>query len=157
MVLSYDGRLMCDALVPSERMVTPREKTDGRVLLSKEKNSKDAPSQRTAWMGERKPLFSLSRSQAVGMLANPGRAGEGARTVCFGDYLRDGVEPLVAGPDLQLDFDEENREGTADFELVLDSATRHHASRHDRLRGIPDQEPKFGLNPAQELYIDLLA
>lgn len=102
-------------------------------------------------MVERKPLFSLSRSQAEDVLvvrAEYRKEEGGVRTVCFGDHLPDGVEPLVAGSDSQLDFDEEDREGATDQELVLDSATRCHAPRHDRFRGVPDQEPKFGLDAA---------
>lgn len=82
--------------------------------------------------------------------------GRGKPTVGFGDYLPDGVETLVAGSDLQLDFDEEDRECAADLELVLDWATRRHPPRHDRFRGIPYEETKFGLDPAQELC-DILA
>lgn len=77
--------------------------------------------------------------------------GRGARTIRFGDYLPDRVEPLVAGPDLQQDPDEEDRERAADLELVLNLATRRHSPRHDRFRRIPNEEAKFRLDPAQEL------
>lgn len=105
-------------------------------------------------MVERKPLFSLSRSQAedvLVVLAEYRKEEGGVRTVCFGDHLPDGVEPLVAGSDLQLDFDEEDRKGAADLELVLDSATRFHAPRQNCFRGVPDEQPEFRLDPAQEL------
>lgn len=105
-------------------------------------------------MIERKPLFWLSRSQAEDVLvvrAKYRKVERGVRTVCFGDHLPDSVAPLVAGPDVQLDFDEKDREGAADRELVLDSATCCHAPRHDRFRGVADEQRKFGLDPAQEL------
>lgn len=145
---------MLEALVPSDRIVTTREKTGGRMLPSKEKNSKDTPLHRTAWMVQRKPLFSLSRSEAEDVLlvsAKHGKEEGEERTICYGDHLRDGVEPLVAGTDSQLEFDKANREGTADLKLVLDSATRCYPPRHDRFRCVPYREPKFGLDPAQEL------
>lgn len=149
-MLSYDGRLIREALVPSESSVTPRENTGGRVLPSKEKNSKDAPSQRTAWIVERKPLFSLRRSQAADVSSCYATrwSVHGGPTVCFGDYLPDGVESLVAGTDLKLDFDEEDGEGAADFELVFDSAACGHATGHDCFRRVPDEESEFGLDTA---------
>lgn len=70
--------------------------------------------------------------------------------------MPDGVEPLVAGPGLQLDFDEEDRERAADLELVLDPSTRGHEPRHDRFGSIADEEAKFGLDTAEQLC-DVLA
>lgn len=70
-------------------------------------------------------------------------AGGGGGTVGFSDHLRDCVETLGGSAERELDFNEDDGQGTADFELVFNAPFSGHPARHDRLGGALDEEVKL--------------